>query len=203
MRLFAAVVPPDDVTAELASAAAASRDLPGSGELRWTARESWHFTLTFLAEVDEETVPALTARLERAAHRTPPFSLALRGGGHFGDRALWVGTAGGVAELRLLARRTEAAARKAGLAVEEHRPYRPHLTLARGRGGTDLGPFADALDAFRGAPWTVRELTLVRSELPRSGVPGERPRYEALGRWPLGGGGTARGGGSGEPGAAG
>ncbi|APY87673.1 RNA 2',3'-cyclic phosphodiesterase [Streptomyces alfalfae] len=203
MRLFVAVVPPDAVAAELASAVASLRELPGSGALRWTARESWHFTLAFLGEVDEAAVPGLTARLGRAAHRTPPFSLALRGGGHFGDRALWVGAAGGAPELRLLARRTEAAARKAGLAVEEHRAYRPHLTLARGRGGTELGPYADALDAFRGAPWTVRELTLVRSELPRSGVPGERPRYEVLGRRPLGGGAASPGGGSREPGGAG
>ncbi|MBW5422348.1 RNA 2',3'-cyclic phosphodiesterase, partial [Streptomyces sp. BG9H] len=100
--------------------------------------------------------------------------------------------AGEVAALRLLAQRAEAAARKAGLAREEARPYRPHLTLARGSGETELRPYADALASFAGTSWTVDELTLVRSELPRSGVPGERPRYETVGRWPLGGGARLR-----------
>ncbi|MEU6991548.1 RNA 2',3'-cyclic phosphodiesterase [Streptomyces sp. NPDC046465] len=199
MRLFAAVLPPDSAACELAAAAGALKGLPGADELRWTPRDSWHFTLAFMAEVDEGAVPDLTARLERAAHRTPPFSLALRGGGHFGDRALWAGAAGApgdTAALRLLAQRADAAARKAGITMEEHRHYRPHLTLARGRGdaGTALAPFADALAAFEGTAWTVRELTLVRSNLPRSGVPGERPRYEAVGSWALGGGAGAPGG---------
>ncbi|MEU5686575.1 RNA 2',3'-cyclic phosphodiesterase [Streptomyces venezuelae] len=187
MRLFAAVLPPDSASTELAAAAHALRALPGADGLRWTARDSWHFTLAFMAEVDEATVPDLTARLERAAHRTPPFSLALRGGGHFGGRALWAGAAGDVAALRMLAARSDAAARKAGVTMEEHRHYRPHLTLARAGGEDDLRPYVDALADFRGAAWTVRELTLLRSNLPRSGVPGERPRYEAVGRWVLGG----------------
>ncbi|MFF1376544.1 RNA 2',3'-cyclic phosphodiesterase [Streptomyces sp. NPDC058308] len=191
MRLFAAVLPPDSATRELAAAASALKRLPGADELRWTARDGWHFTLAFMAEADDAVVPDLAARLARAAHRTPPFSLALRGGGHFGDRALWAGVTGDVAALRLLARRADAAARKAGVTMEEHRNYRPHLTLARGRGETALGPYADELGAFRGTAWTVGELTLVRSNLPRSGVPGERPRYEVVGRWSLGGGAGA------------
>ncbi|MEU6820338.1 RNA 2',3'-cyclic phosphodiesterase [Streptomyces atriruber] len=194
MRLFAAVLPPDSATSELADAARVLKGLPGADALRWTARDSWHFTLAFMAEVDEAAVPDLTGRLERAAHRTPPFSLALRGGGHFGERALWAGATGDVRALRLLAQRADAAARKAGVTMEEHRHYRPHLTLARGRGETGLGPYVDALAAFEGTAWTVGELTLVRSNLPRSGVPGERPRYEAVGRWVLGGGVRVPGG---------
>jgi 2'-5' RNA ligase len=72
--------------------------------------------------------------------------------------------------------------------MEEPRHHRPHLTLARGHGGTDLRPYAEALAPFEGTPWTVAELILVRSVLPKGGVPGERPRHETAGRWPLGGG---------------
>ena len=46
-----------------------------------------------------------------------------------------------------------------------------------------------ALGGFTSRTWTVRELVLVRSSLPRSGVPGEQPRYEAVARWALGGAG--------------
>ncbi|MGW7089236.1 RNA 2',3'-cyclic phosphodiesterase [Streptomyces sp. NPDC054871] len=189
MRLFAAVLPPEAAADELAEAADKLKSLPGAEALRWTRRESWHFTLAFMSEVEDATVTELSTRLERAAHRTAPFPLALHAGGHFGDRALWAGARGDTDTLRLLARRADAAARKSGITMEDHRHYRPHLTLARGHGEPSLRPYADALADFAGTEWTVAELTLVRSNLPVSGVPGERPRYEVVGRWPLGGAG--------------
>lgn len=96
---------------------------------------------------------------------------------------------GDIATMRLLADRAEAAARKAGVEMGEHRRYRPHLTLARSRDTADFAPYVTALDAFAGRDWTARELCLVRSNLPRSGVPGEQPRYETVACWPLDGAG--------------
>lgn len=189
MRLFAAVLPPQDAADELGVAVDALHGLPGAGGLRWTGRPGWHFTLAFYGEVEEEQAGPLADRLARAAGRTPPFPLALHGGGHFGGRALWAGVAGDVHTLRLLADRAEAAARKAGVAMGEHRRYRPHLTVARSKESADFTAYVAALDAFAGRPWTTGELCLVRSNLPRSGVPGEQPRYETVGRWPLAGAG--------------
>ncbi|MFG2280419.1 RNA 2',3'-cyclic phosphodiesterase [Streptomyces asoensis] len=190
MRLFAAVLPPDDIADELAAEVARLRTLPGADALRWTDRPGWHFTLAFYGETDDALVPELSERLARAAHRGAPFPLALRGGGHFGHgRALWAGAAGDVPALRLLADRAEAAARRAGVALGEHRRYKPHLTLARSRDAVDVRQYVEALDAFQGRAWTVRELVLVRSVLPTSGVAGEHPRYEPVGRLPLGGAG--------------
>jgi 2'-5' RNA ligase len=187
MRLFAAVLPPAEIVSELAAEVAALRGLPGADRLRWTHRPGWHFTLAFYGEVDDSLVPGLCARLERAAHRTAPFALALRGGGHFGHgRALWTGADGDLAAMRLLADRSEAAARKAGLDMGEHRRYKAHLTLARSREAVDVRAYVDALGAFTSRTWTVGELVMLRSHLPTSGVPGEQPRYEAVGRWPLG-----------------
>jgi len=190
MRLFAALLPPERVLAELASVVDELRQLPGADTLRWTGRPGWHYTLAFYGEVDEDVVPELSARLERAARRTEPFGLAVRGGGQFGQgRALWAGAEGDLAGLRLLADRCEAAARKAGVGMGEHRRYRAHLTLARSRDAVDVRPYLDRLGDFAGRAWTVDELALVRSSLPRSGVPGEQPRYEAVARWRLGAGG--------------
>ncbi|MFF3375683.1 RNA 2',3'-cyclic phosphodiesterase [Streptomyces sp. NPDC002680] len=187
MRLFAAVLPPEDVTRELAAEVAGLRSLPGADTLRWTGVPGWHFTLAFYGEVDEDVVPDLSARLERAAHRTEPFALAVRGGGQFGHgRALWAGAAGELDVLRLLAERAEAAARKAGVEMREHRHYKPHLTVARSREAFEAGPYVEALDAYTSRTWTVGDLALVRSNLPKSGVPGEQPRYEVVDRWPLG-----------------
>ncbi|MDX3854659.1 RNA 2',3'-cyclic phosphodiesterase [Streptomyces sp. AK02-01A] len=186
MRLFAAVLPPAGAVEELAGAVERLRALPGADGLRWTGQAGWHFTLAFMGEVEDRLLPALTERLERAARRTEPFALRIHGGGHFGDRALWAGAAGGLDGLRLLAARSDAAARRAGVPMDEHRRYHPHLTLARGRGGTEAAPFAKALDGFDGTRWEVAELVLVRSRLPVGGVSGEQPRYEAVSRWPLG-----------------
>ncbi|MEU8762216.1 RNA 2',3'-cyclic phosphodiesterase [Streptomyces sp. NPDC048659] len=195
MRLFAAVVPPPARLAELARAADRLAALPGAERLRWTSRPGWHLTLAFMGEVDDGLLPDLRARLGRAARRTAPFPLRLHGGGQFGRAVLWTGVAGGLDELRLLAERADAAARRAGVAMDEHRRYQAHLTLARSRADLDLRPFTEALDAFEGTRWEVGELALVRSNLPGGGTPGEHPRYETVATWPLGGAGAAEGAG--------
>ncbi|MFD8955285.1 RNA 2',3'-cyclic phosphodiesterase [Streptomyces xanthophaeus] len=181
MRLFAAVLPPEAAVAELARAVQGVQD----DRLRWTGRAGWHFTLAFMGEVREEVLADLHARLARAAGRTAPFALRLHGSGHFGDRALWAGAAGDLDAMRLLAERADAAARRAGVPMDQHRRYTPHLTLARSRDGADLTPYVSALGSYEGTSWQVTELSLVRSNLPASGVPGEQPRYETVGAWPL------------------
>ncbi|MEV4435541.1 RNA 2',3'-cyclic phosphodiesterase [Streptomyces sp. NPDC049585] len=189
MRLFAAVVPPapavDELAAEVAQLRAALPER-GHGRLRWTEPPLWHFTLAFLGEVDETLLPELDERLSRAAHRHPVHELRFDGGGRFGDRVLWVGATGSVATLGALARSTVAGARRAGVHLERVKPFRPHLTLARTTGHVDLRPYAQELADFHGRKWWVERLELVRSHLPASGVPGERPRYETVAAWPLG-----------------
>ncbi|WP_149179291.1 RNA 2',3'-cyclic phosphodiesterase [Streptomyces sp. TRM49041] len=187
MRLFAAVLPPRAVGDELALLVEELRALPGADELRWTGRPGWHYTLAFMGEVDEALLPDLSERLARAAHRTQPFPLRVHGGGRFGRRALWAGAAGGLDDMRLIAERADAAARRAGVSMDEHRRYQAHLTLARSRVDRDLRPFVAELERFKSSRWEVTELHLVRSNLPVSGVPGEGPRYETVGSWPLGG----------------
>ncbi|MEU6403127.1 RNA 2',3'-cyclic phosphodiesterase [Streptomyces sp. NPDC046985] len=187
MRLFAAVLPPEDVVDALADQVAALRKLPGADGLRWTGRPAWHLTLAFYGEVGEEAVPELAERLARAARRTEPFALALGGGGQFGHgKALWAGVAGDLETLRLLAERAEAAGRRTGLEMGAHRRYTAHLTVARAREALDVRPYVHALGGFAGRTWTVEEVVLVRSLLPRSGVLGEQPRYEPVARSPLG-----------------
>ena len=220
MRAFVALVPPDSVLDELAEHVAPIR--AAHPDLRWTPAAQWHLTLAFLGEVDEAVLPDLTERLARAARRHRPVSLALNGGGRFGDRVLWTrvqaakpvrgaprippgevrvpprqvphsstascasahGTPrGGVDALRRLAGSTGAAARRCGIAVDD-RPYRPHLTLARGREGADLRPAVEALSGFAGSPWTADTLSLVRSRL--GAGPGGTAAHEVVETWSLG-----------------
>ncbi|NSC22374.1 RNA 2',3'-cyclic phosphodiesterase [Streptomyces albus subsp. chlorinus] len=193
MRLFAAVWPPRQAVGELDEAVESLRGLPGAERLRWAAPDAWHFTLSFYGEATEDQARALGTRLARVAARTTaPVPCRLSGGGRFGDRTLWVGLHredSDVAALKKLAAATTAAGRRADLLPPDvPASFHPHLTLARakGRGAIDLRPYVERLAPFRGSGWIARELLLVRSTLPAGGVPGERPRYEPLERWPLG-----------------
>ncbi|WP_405490275.1 RNA 2',3'-cyclic phosphodiesterase [Streptomyces sp. NBC_00096] len=183
MRLFAAVLPPEAAVAELAEAVRPLHD----ETLRWTAEAGWHFTLAFMGEVSEDLLPELHTRLARAAARTAPFPLRIHGSGHFGHRSLWAGAAGDLDTLRMLAERADAAARRSGVPMDQHHRYTPHLTLGRLRHESDdVRPYSRALATFEGTAWRVARLSLVRSNLPSGGVPGERPRYEVVGAWELG-----------------
>ena len=81
MRLFVGLAPSAAALDDLDAACAPFR--PSRGDLRWTSRELWHVTLAFLGEVDEEILPGLLPRLERAARRHRPFALSLAGAGAF------------------------------------------------------------------------------------------------------------------------
>lgn len=166
MRLFAAVVPTPEALDHLARAV----DGGGLGSLRPVPRPQWHVTVAFFGDVPDRTADELVDRLARAAGRTAPFAIRLRGAGTFPKQAmrgrqLWVGVDGEVAALARLSDRAAAAARRCGLAMED-RPYRAHLTLGRSRGGpADMRPQVAALTAYDGPAWTVDTLRLVHSTL--------------------------------------
>jgi 2'-5' RNA ligase len=177
LRLFVALDLPDHVVGDLAAAVDEVR--AEQPRLRWAPAPRWHLTLAFLGAVDPRKVDDLCTRLGRAAHRHPQLPLELGGAGRFGNRVLWVGVRGAVSDVGRLAASVAAGSRRAGIAVED-RPYRPHLTLARGRDGVDLRPAVAALAAYTGPAWTAAEVHLVRSHL------GRDVRYERLASFVLG-----------------
>ncbi|WP_141578514.1 RNA 2',3'-cyclic phosphodiesterase [Actinomadura sp. WMMA1423] len=197
MRLFVALVPPEDVLDELAEAI---RPLLGTlPELRWVRRELMHVTLTFLDEVDDRTLERLLPRLERAARRHERMALSLAGAGAFPGngahaRVLWTGLYGDRRALARLAASTTAAGRRVGTIPDKHRGFRPHMTLARSRRPVDVRSLVEALSSFAGMPWTADAVHLMRSRLP--GKDNTQLVYEPLVTWPLrhssGGGGAGR-----------
>lgn len=182
MRLFVALMPPAEVVEELGVSTVALREL--APDLRWTHLEQWHLTLAFLGEVGEDVIDELARRLNRAAARHPPLSLSLGGGGRFGHQVLWTRVQGDREGLRRLAGSVQAAARRSRLPVEQ-RPYRPHLTLARSDGETDLRPLVERLASWQGLPWVATRLYLVRSRL--GAGPGGSALHQPIAGWRLSG----------------
>ncbi len=181
-RLFVALLPSDDVVADLDDVVASLRDEWTT--LRWTPPPMWHLTLAFFGDVGDERVPELSTLLERAATRHEALRLRFAGGGGFSRPAranvVYAGVDGPLPQLQVLAESCSAAGRRIGLPMED-RPYRPHLTLARvqGRSSVDVRAIVDRLDSYVGPTWTSSEIVLMRSHL------GPQPRHEPIGRWPL------------------
>jgi 2'-5' RNA ligase len=177
VRLFAALDLPGEVRDALAAWA---RDAVGDREeLRLVAPESLHVTLCFLGgrpEADAARIGELVAGCAGPA-----------GGLRLGE-AVWFAPrrprvlAAAVADAdgslaALQGRVSEALAAGAGFEPEA-RPYRPHVTVARVRGGARVRP--EALEpppplAFDGAA-----VTLYRSHPGRTGA-----RYEPVSRTPV------------------
>ncbi|NUT10839.1 MAG: RNA 2',3'-cyclic phosphodiesterase [Nonomuraea sp.] len=179
MRLFAAVVPPDDVLDEVERAIAPyAGQVPG---LRWSDRATWHITLAFYGEVPERALPDMEVRLARAVNRHTVLDVAFAGFGAFSSarraRVFWAGVTGD--PLNRLADSVRAGGRRAGAVQTDEKRFHPHLTLARARAETDLRELVESLSGFAGSPWRAERVRLVRSHT------GPQVRYESLAEWAL------------------
>ncbi|MQW77641.1 RNA 2',3'-cyclic phosphodiesterase [Nocardioides sp. dk4132] len=186
MRMFAAVVPPEEVVADLDAFLDVRR---AAGPFRWAPAEQLHVTVAFYADVPERALDDLVERLGRAAAKRTPFTTAITGGGAFphvaGARVIWAGLdldEEGRTELDRLATGARAAANRAGVAVDGQR-FRPHVTLARLRHPDDVSDWVRLLDTYGGPAWTVDRLRLIASHLGEG--PRGRPRYELIDELPL------------------
>lgn len=102
--------------------------------LQWVRPDSMHLTLKFLGDIEESQVGDIQQALEQAARNHVAFSVDVKAFGVFPDlrrpRVLWMGLAGPTDRLIRLAGAMDAALTPLGFPVE-HKPYTPHLTVAR------------------------------------------------------------------------
>ncbi|MCR8670788.1 RNA 2',3'-cyclic phosphodiesterase [Agrococcus sp. HG114] len=179
-RMFAAVVPPEDVREDLAAFLE-----PREG-LSWTPPDRMHVTLAFLADVPERILEPLEERLARAVGAVEPFACSLAGAGAFPhpDRpaVLWLGVQQGADALERLARRVRDAASTAGAAPDGKR-FTAHLTLARPPRQRSAVRWLHVLDTYRSRTWEVDEVELIDSQLLGHG---RRALHETVARLPLG-----------------
>lgn len=192
MRMFVALVPPEEAVEHLDEFLAVRRE---AAPFRWTLPEQLHVTLAFLAQVPDRRLDDLVERLERAARRRTPVTTRVAGGGAFPDparaRVLWTGldlAAVGRTEVSRMATGARAAASKAGIAIDGQR-FRPHLTVARLSRPAEVSSWVRLLDGYEGPEWRTAEWALVASHLGEG--PRRRPRYERVETLPVGRPGVA------------
>lgn len=107
-----------------------------SPEARWTQPESMHVTLKFIGEQTEATIEQI--KLALSTITASSVEIQFRGYGFFptvkSPRVFWVGIEAGPPLIALAVAIDETTA-SLGIPKEE-RPFSPHLTLARGPGGS-------------------------------------------------------------------
>ncbi len=187
MRLFAAVVPPDEVLNHLDAFLSPRRE---AAEFRWSLPEQWHLTLAFMPAVADRHLDDLVERLARAGRRRTPFEVRVVRGGAFPNaaraRVLWAGLDTddhARTELDRLATGARAAATRAGGEPEGGR-FTPHLTLARLGRPAEVSNWVRLLDGYAGPVWTVDGFALIASHLGEG--PRRRPRHEVVDTFAIG-----------------
>jgi RNA 2',3'-cyclic 3'-phosphodiesterase len=149
----------------------------------WTRPDAMHLTLKFIGEIEGGEVAPLETVLRDIAGRHGPVDLRIGGLAAFPSlrraNVLWVGIAEDSALMALQAD-VELALSRLGY-PREQRPFRPHLTVARVRGGARAPDIERFVSGFEySSSVRVHSLDLMRSHLG-----GEGARYEALLRAPL------------------
>lgn len=175
-RLFIALPVPTEMQNRLA---ALRTGLPG---VRWVDNDRLHVTLRFIGEVERRVAEDIDATLSDID--APEFEVVVRGLGQFekGHRAHTLyATVQRDPALTHLYSKIESAVVRAGL-PPAGRKFKPHITLAKMRGGADLR-LAGMLETwadFDAGSFDAETFVLFRSHLGA-----ERPVYEPLAEYPL------------------
>ncbi|MBB3104171.1 RNA 2',3'-cyclic phosphodiesterase [Azomonas macrocytogenes] len=166
LRLFFALPCPPELSAAMCTWRAAL-DLPG----RPVAKANLHMTLAFLGAQPPEAL----ATLKQLGNALSPASFELRLDRlHIASHGLvWIEPSDAPAPLLELAERLRNSLSAAGIAFDDSKPFRAHVTLLREARGSSL-PDTPAF------AWPVREFGLYASQITEQGV-----HYRPLASWPL------------------
>jgi len=175
VRLFIAFFPPPEV--QLLAYRAADPLRPGHDAVAWVKKESLHYTMRFLGDVDDKSAERAAEAMREAAASRARFGAALGGFGAFPSakraRVLWIGMLQGAEPMRLLASALDQALMKKGFEPADE-DFEPHLTVGRVRAPGDWT--TRLLDAPTvEARFQVNALQLVKSVMAPGGS-----RYEKL-----------------------
>lgn len=190
MRLFVAVVPPEEAVEHLDAFLEPRR---ASAPFRWTRPEHFHVTLAFMADADDLRVEEYVDRLASSLSGLPAATrLGLAGAITFPDPsrarvlATGIATADGAEPvvLQKAAVRARNAAVASGIEVDGQR-FRPHLTVARTGGQpAEMTGWVRLLETYAGPVWPWTSVEVIASHLGEG--PRRTPRYETLAEIVLG-----------------
>lgn len=194
MRLFIALDIDESIRERIQRFMEGVRDF--APDARWVRPESLHVTLKFIGEKPDEDVPKIQQALSTI--NADAFEISFRGHGFFpapkSARVFWIGI-NASDQLPRLAGTIDEAMSRLGIPKETH-AYSPHLTLARGGGGSGaphrqkgdrenrsfqrLQEKLASLSAPEFGSMTAREFYLYQSKLGRGGS-----RYTKIARFAL------------------
>jgi 2'-5' RNA ligase len=165
-RLFTGLEIPPDIAADLEFMKG------GVWGARWVERESYHLTLRFIGDVDDQVASELVSLLDAVS--MPAFTLQLKGVGSFGGakpHSLHVSVAENPTMRRLQAAH-ERACQGAGLPPEQ-RKFTPHVTLARMRQANpaEVHRYIAHHNLYASRPFEVSRFVMFSSRPSRGGGP--------------------------------
>ena len=173
-RLFIAIELAKEVRHKIRNHIDKLRTALPDARARWTREENLHLTMKFFGDVPVAEVEGISAAAAHAVASIYPFELSIRGCGAFPPkgqpRVLWIGTEDTSGSLQKLHIALENECAKAGF-PREHRPFHPHLTVARLRqphGARELAHLHENI-GFESLKVPVNEICLIRSELSSQG----------------------------------
>lgn len=179
-RCFVGVPIGERLRDALAAATSVWAEAAREADLRWTDPAGWHVTLAFLGDLEVPRVQAVADRLPELVGEPEPMTLEpdelVAWPREHEARMAWCRFRGDPALGELHTRVA------GGLGVRDRRRFRPHVTLARARGGRMLAlPRPASLDRLELPASPVAEVVLYRSQ------PGEHgSTYTPIARvaWP-------------------
>jgi RNA 2',3'-cyclic 3'-phosphodiesterase len=174
IRSFLAIEIPENRREVVAGYIKELRQIPS--KVKWISREQSHLTLKFFGYLKEETIERISGALSTVIPKHPEFSLTLDRIGAFPSlfrpRVIWLGLGGEKGELEKLYQDIEQGLIPLGLPKED-RPFHPHVTLGRNKSNELNEPlyrFISDWTVKETAPFRVKEITLLRSDLKPTGA---------------------------------
>ena len=148
---------------------------------RWSSPQSWHITLQFLGETSEAASTCLSEQLKEV--RSTPFYVRIDGPGFFDRAGVFFAGVSVAPELSKLQKQVVVATAQCGF-VAEDRPFHPHITLARAKGGARTRVLRQLKTKIKDGEtfpaFTAHEFLLYEAFLGSGGS-----RYEVRQRFPL------------------
>ncbi len=159
----------------------------GVSKVRWVKRENMHLTVLFLGNINEETIPAMAEDISDICERFSPFIVRMKGVGCFPNirnpKVIWVGIDGEIERMAKFYESLVMNLSKYGI-KQENRTYRPHLTLGRIKGNSNIRDRMVGMIS-KGREITDKEFILQELVLFKSDLRPQGPIYTKLNSWSL------------------